>query len=282
MRIKYSMCCVLILVLLMTSFALADEMTSSVMVYYSVNDIQIDGASSMPTQKPFILDGTTYVPLRYISEAFGYEVSWDGATQSIDIMTTMMKDMDSMDDSMDSMNDNMDTMDDMMMSDMVTVYYNVMDIKIDHVSSMPTQKPFILDGTTYVPLRYISEAFGYDVAWEADTHVIMIDTVHMDSMNSMDDADMMGKTFNVEAYQFGFEPGTIEVNKGDTVHLNLTSRDVEHVFYLPEYEISLKVDAGETESVTFVADQAGTFEFRCNVYCGSGHSTMTGTLIVKE
>lgn len=33
--------------------------------------------------EPFVYNGTTYVPLRAISEAFGYDVSWDNNTKSI-------------------------------------------------------------------------------------------------------------------------------------------------------------------------------------------------------
>ena len=35
-------------------------------------------------------------------------------------------------------------------------------------------EPFIVDGTTYVPLRAISEAFGLDVRWDSDTASIYI------------------------------------------------------------------------------------------------------------
>ena len=33
--------------------------------------------------------------------------------------------------------------------------------------------------------------------------------------------------------------------------------------------------------IEFIADKTGTFTFKCNVPCGSGHKTMAGTLIVK-
>jgi heme/copper-type cytochrome/quinol oxidase subunit 2 len=32
--------------------------------------------------------------------------------------------------------------------------------------------------------------------------------------------------------------------------------------------------------VTFVADKAGTFTWRCNIPCGAGHQHMTGKLVV--
>jgi len=37
--------------------------------------------------EPFIVDGTTYLPVRAIAEAFGEQVHWDGATQTVYIGT---------------------------------------------------------------------------------------------------------------------------------------------------------------------------------------------------
>lgn len=54
-------------------------------VYYNVKDIKINNASLTPSQKPFIHEGTTYVPLRYISEALGQQVIWDEESQTVNI-----------------------------------------------------------------------------------------------------------------------------------------------------------------------------------------------------
>src|SRR3989344_6400718 len=89
------------------------------------------------------------------------------------------------------------------------------------------------------------------------------------------------KEFKIEAKQFEFVPSTITVNEGDTVRLIVTSTDTEHGIGIPEFDVSLKVDAGKTETVEFVADKKGTYSMNCNVFCGSGHRNMKGTLIVK-
>lgn len=54
-------------------------------VFYGINDIKINGQSNMPEQKPFVYNGSTYVPLRYISETLGYKVGWNGETKTISI-----------------------------------------------------------------------------------------------------------------------------------------------------------------------------------------------------
>lgn len=45
--------------------------------------IYIDGTLKHPTMQPLIYKGTTYVPLRFISEALGKPVVWEGSTKSI-------------------------------------------------------------------------------------------------------------------------------------------------------------------------------------------------------
>ena len=90
------------------------------------------------------------------------------------------------------------------------------------------------------------------------------------------------KEFTIEATLWTFSPSTITVNKGDVVKLTLKNVEGVHGIYIPDYNVSLKAGAGETASIEFTADKAGTFPFRCNIMCGDGHKTMTGTLVVNE
>lgn len=89
------------------------------------------------------------------------------------------------------------------------------------------------------------------------------------------------KEFRVEAFQFSFDPDTIEVNQGDKVKITLTTRDVGHGFALRAYNINEAINPGQSTVVEFTADQKGTFPFFCSVPCGAGHQAMKGTLIVK-
>lgn len=89
------------------------------------------------------------------------------------------------------------------------------------------------------------------------------------------------KEFRITAKQFSFEPGTIEVNKGDKVRLIVTSIDVPHGFAVREYGINERLDVGKPVIIEFTADKEGTFTAFCSVFCGSGHSNMKGQLIVR-
>jgi heme/copper-type cytochrome/quinol oxidase subunit 2 len=88
------------------------------------------------------------------------------------------------------------------------------------------------------------------------------------------------RTFRVEASQFAYAPAVLEVNPGDTVTIELVSRDVIHGLYLDGYGVSVSADPGQTARLTFIADRSGSFRFRCNITCGALHPFMIGKLQV--
>jgi len=85
---------------------------------------------------------------------------------------------------------------------------------------------------------------------------------------------------SIEATQFEFAPGRVEVNYGDRVVITFTSADVVHGFYLDGYGIERRVVPGVSQQIEFTASQAGKFRFRCSVSCGSMHPFMIGELLV--
>ena len=90
------------------------------------------------------------------------------------------------------------------------------------------------------------------------------------------------KTIDVTASRFQFDPATISVTEGDSVRLRLRSADRSHAFAIKAFRVKTLIPkGGETVTVEFVADQAGTFAFTCSEYCGTGHSAMKGTLVVR-
>lgn len=88
------------------------------------------------------------------------------------------------------------------------------------------------------------------------------------------------RTFRIDAGQFAYSPSELKVNPGDTVTIQLVSTDVVHGLYVDGYDISVQADPGQTQTLSFVADQPGSFRFRCNVTCGAMHPFMIGKLEV--
>jgi heme/copper-type cytochrome/quinol oxidase subunit 2 len=88
------------------------------------------------------------------------------------------------------------------------------------------------------------------------------------------------RIFQVDARQYAYSPSELKVNAGDTVTIHLVSNDVVHGLYVDGYGASAEADPGQTATLTFVANDPGSFRFRCNVTCGAMHPFMIGKLTV--
>lgn len=86
---------------------------------------------------------------------------------------------------------------------------------------------------------------------------------------------------NMTAYQWAYTPSTIVVRQGQTVIIHIRNLDIPHGFALEEYGVNVFLPPGEEVTVRFVANRAGSFMFFCNVFCGTGHPTHRGILIVE-
>jgi nitrosocyanin len=89
------------------------------------------------------------------------------------------------------------------------------------------------------------------------------------------------KTFTVEGGNFYFAPKTLTVNKGDTVTITFKNSGGIHDFKIDEFNVATaRISGGQSQTVTFVADKAGSFEYYCSV--GTHRQMgMVGTLTVK-
>jgi len=89
------------------------------------------------------------------------------------------------------------------------------------------------------------------------------------------------RAFEVTASRFKFEPEILQVTEGDRVRLTLRSTDTQHGFTIKKLNVKVAVPkTGEPVTVEFVAGKAGTYEFKCSEYCGSGHGRMKGQIVV--
>ena len=79
-----------------------------------------------------------------------------------------------------------------------------------------------------------------------------------------------------------FIPREIRVPQGSTVTFYMTSRDVQHGFKLQGTNINMMVLPGQISKLTATFDKPGTYLFICHEYCGVGHHSMYGQLIVEE
>lgn len=74
----------------------------------------------------------------------------------------------------------------------------------------------------------------------------------------------------------------LELEKGQTYRLHLSSIDLQHGFSLQPTNINLQVHPGYEMVVTLTPSEAGEFGIVCNEYCGLGHHTMAGRIYVVD
>jgi len=95
-----------------------------------------------------------------------------------------------------------------------------------------------------------------------------------------------GKSFNVSATEFEFQPNKFEAQAGQKLTFKVTNKGtVEHTFVILSTDGSqelakLSSQPGETKSLEFTPSAAGTYPIDCNI-AGHKEAGMTGELIVK-
>lgn len=89
------------------------------------------------------------------------------------------------------------------------------------------------------------------------------------------------RVIKVIAKKFEFVPREIHVKQGETVVLHFTAPEVPMGFSLPDFAQRIDIVPGKVATVRITPDKTGSFDFLCDVFCGSGHEDMNGTLVVS-
>lgn len=132
-----------------TAFVTAED-SGKVEIKFKVGDsvLSINGAD-VEVETPYIAgDGTTLVPLRVITEAFGAQVQWDGTTKTITLSYPEVGIVLQIGSSVAKVN--------------------------DHAETLLEPPALSANGVTMVPLRFISETFGADVGYDNATGSITV------------------------------------------------------------------------------------------------------------
>jgi nitrous-oxide reductase len=122
-----------------------------------------------------------------------------------------------------------------------------------------------------------------EIGW--DPHVQAMDP--MAPKPKMERIERNGSTVEVymTAVRSHFNPEHVTVKQGDHVIWRITNIeravDAVHGFAVPQYNINLSLEPGETATIEFVADMPGTFPFYCSEFCSALHLEMMGYLMVE-
>ena len=82
------------------------------------------------------------------------------------------------------------------------------------------------------------------------------------------------------AKKFTYEPAEVTLKLNEPVIFQLTSADVVMGFSVPDFKVRGTIIPGQMTEVAMTPNKVGEFTFLCDVFCGSGHENMEGTLRV--
>lgn len=103
-----------------------------------------------PDAQPFIdSNGRTQVPVRFIGERLGAEVTWDGAAQKAIFEKGEKK---------------------------LVLYIGKKEYELNGKTLQMDTVALLQEGRTFVPARYVAEAFGATVRWDSAIKTVYIDT----------------------------------------------------------------------------------------------------------
>ena len=131
----------------MCSFAA--ELPESVEIDFAVGDsvLMVNGEQLEVTAPYIVGDGTTLVPVRVITEAFGAEVGWDGDTKTVTLEYPGVS---------------------------ITLQIGSLAAQVNDHTEQLAAAPELYNDTTMVPLRFISETFDAEVGWDAETSRVTV------------------------------------------------------------------------------------------------------------
>jgi cytochrome c oxidase subunit II len=78
------------------------------------------------------------------------------------------------------------------------------------------------------------------------------------------------------------EINELHVPVNTSIRLTMTTEDVLHSFYIPDFRIKQDVVPGRYTTMWFKATKPGQYHIFCAEYCGTNHSGMIGTIYVME
>jgi cytochrome c oxidase subunit 2 len=86
----------------------------------------------------------------------------------------------------------------------------------------------------------------------------------------------------VVAKRFDYAPSVIKLKKGVPVVLEFTTQDVVMGFSAPDFATRADIIPDRVTRVRIIPDKTGTFTFVCDIFCGTGHEQMEGTIEVVD
>jgi hypothetical protein len=229
--LTYLWLCLLILLTVIPERVSAEE-ASTVPIY-------IQQEKQQWSVQPFIEQGSTMVPMRALFEKLGFTVDWDGEKQAA---TATKGDL------------------------AITLSINKGTAVVNQTVYFLEVSPLIRDDSTFMPLRFVSEAAGADVTWDETERSVQI---------TMDPTPQkrIRKLIENVTHSSSFTQTIVSITGGDGITRNdMVIKDI--VMSSDGAAAKVKFEAGFTVSKAVKTDQGITispvesvvYEFTCDLF----------------
>lgn len=127
------------------------NVTNDLSIFMQLNNknATVNGQEIVVDPPPTVIKGSTFVPLRFVGDAFGVKMDYDAKTKKITYKTSK--------------------------GVLVQLQINSEKAFINGKEIKVTPPPQVVKGKTLVPVRFISDSFGAKVSFNAQTKTISID-----------------------------------------------------------------------------------------------------------
>ncbi|MCC5829016.1 MAG: cytochrome c oxidase subunit II [Phycisphaeraceae bacterium] len=139
----------------------------------------------------------------------------------------------------------------------------------------------------------VSHSTGLEVTWSIIPTLIFVFIFWYGFKSFMDKANPPRDAYTITAiawtwgWRFSYEDGAFEspelyVPRDRPVRILLTSQDVIHSLFIPDFRVKKDVVPDRLNTMWFTATEVGTFPLLCAEYCGRDHSEMLSKVHVLE
>lgn len=169
-----------LLMLLPIGTIYGEQQSTWIEVHYPPIHFVVDGKELAPPegQRGFIYQGSTYVPLRFLAYSLNKAVEWDGESYTVTLQEPTDKDKITIAEYnmnrvvRESRIEKFDAS--QLVPTWLEVYFEQVTYVFDGQKKQPPEElpGMILEGSVYVPMRFLSESIGKQVTWDPETYTV--------------------------------------------------------------------------------------------------------------
>jgi len=153
---------ILALAMLATLPVLARVSQETITVSFNNIRIAVNGQTVQTEFEPFIFQGRTYLPVRDVANAMGFGVTWEDATNTVHL-TSNAANPHQFIPAAGSVR-----------QQSIIVNFNNIRIAVDGQHVQTEFEPFIFQSRTYLPVRDVANAMGFDVEWDGAANIVLL------------------------------------------------------------------------------------------------------------